>query len=391
MLVSKTFTVTNSGEDTDYVVVIDGDNNRENGITPINVTYAETSGTQVKGASTSFVSNDFRYTITCTVNGEACNGIENEVFPLNGGIAVGNVIKKGEVHEYTLTMEYIETNVNQSADMNKTFNAVVNIEDIRRINPYSENESSLAYNIINNSILKTNGTKLLATPPSNVAEEQSLNDWSDGTEDYVYLNDNVKYKYASTTSELWMCWDSFECDTVKEYKGCTSDVEKKYVMDDSNSFPEYYYVEKCENGKAVLGTYKFEKVLSTTQDDYGTSYYYRGNVKDNYVTFSNMCWRIVLIARDGSTKLILEDQYTTCDDNETNITSAVYTGDWVIDFGSYSNVQFNEYQYLVNRTCFIAFGPNESGVDFSLPNPIIKTLSVFTKFSFVIYSFNSCV
>jgi len=74
--------------------------------------------------------------------------------------------------------------------------------------------------------------------------------------------------------------------------------------------------------------YADEKILTYTTDDYGTSYYYRGNVTDNYVNFAEMCWRIVRIEGDGSVKLILEDAYAECNDNETEITTAVYTGNW---------------------------------------------------------------
>ena len=48
-----------------------------------------------------------------------------------------------------------------------------------------------------------------------------------------------------------------------------------------------------------------EAVLASTPDDYGTSYYFRGNVQNNYVQFANMCWRIVRILGDGSVKLVL--------------------------------------------------------------------------------------
>ena len=50
-----------------------------------------------------------------------------------------------------------------------------------------------------------------------------------------------------------------------------------------------------------------ESTLSSTEDDYGTSYYYRGAVKDNYLEFANKCWRIVRIAGDGTIKLVLHN------------------------------------------------------------------------------------
>lgn len=42
-----------------------------------------------------------------------------------------------------------------------------------------------------------------------------------------------------------------------------------------------------------------EALLASTEDDYGTSYYFRGAVKDNYVQFANKCWRIVRVGGDG--------------------------------------------------------------------------------------------
>jgi len=71
-----------------------------------------------------------------------------------------------------------------------------------------------------------------------------------------------------------------------------------------------------------------ERVLAENPDDYGTSYYYRGNINDNYVNFSGKCWRIVRILGDGSIKLILEDKDTTCD-------SSSYTGNWNVGNSNY--------------------------------------------------------
>lgn len=49
---------------------------------------------------------------------------------------------------------------------------------------------------------------------------------------------------------------------------------------------------------------KDEGLIKST-DDLGTSYYFRGNVKNNYVSFANSTWRIVKINGDGSIKMVL--------------------------------------------------------------------------------------
>ena len=50
-----------------------------------------------------------------------------------------------------------------------------------------------------------------------------------------------------------------------------------------------------------------EAVLAGAVDDYGMSYYFRGNVTNNYVQFANKCWRIVRVTGDGSFKLVLHN------------------------------------------------------------------------------------
>ena len=54
-----------------------------------------------------------------------------------------------------------------------------------------------------------------------------------------------------------------------------------------------------------------EALLASAEDDYGTSYYFRGAVTNNYVEFANKCWRIVRVSGDGSVKLILHNDNTT--------------------------------------------------------------------------------
>ena len=100
---TKTFTVTNNGDDTSYIVVIE------------NVSITK------DGTTNTFESNDFRYTLSCTKkDGTRCDGVSTQsVFPINGGVLVGNSISKDDVHIYTFKMWYIDTGIDQSNDMGK--------------------------------------------------------------------------------------------------------------------------------------------------------------------------------------------------------------------------------------------------------------------------------
>ena len=76
-----------------------------------------------------------------------------------------------------------------------------------------------------------------------------------------------------------------------------------------------------------------EALLASTEDDYGTSYYFRGAVTNNYVEFANKCWRIVRVGGDGSVKLILHNDNTAgvanpCDaaNNSASAAFARYSG-----------------------------------------------------------------
>ena len=93
-----------------------------------------------------------------------------------------------------------------------------------------------------------------------------------------------------------------------------------------------------------------EALLASTEDDYGTSYYFRGAVTNNYVEFANKCWRIVRVGGDGSVKLILHNDNTTgaanpCDsaNNSTSAAFARYSG---TTYESVFNENYNDNAYV---------------------------------------------
>ena len=93
-----------------------------------------------------------------------------------------------------------------------------------------------------------------------------------------------------------------------------------------------------------------EALLASTVDDYGTSYYFRGAVKNNYVEFANKCWRIVRITGDGSVKLVLHNDNTTkaanpCSaaNNSTNAAFARYSG---TTYESKFNTDYKDNAYI---------------------------------------------
>ena len=95
-----------------------------------------------------------------------------------------------------------------------------------------------------------------------------------------------------------------------------------------------------------------EAVLAGAVDDYGMSYYFRGNVTNNYVQFANKCWRIVRITGDGSIKLVLHN------DNINNVASpcASSNNTSTAAFARYSGTTYTtKYNEQTNDNAYVGF------------------------------------
>ena len=88
-------------------------------------------------------------------------------------------------------------------------------------------------------------------------------------------------------------------------------------------------------GTAIVakGTPNFAKIapnsdeedgLYAAEDDEGTSYYYRGAVRNNYVSFAGFTWRIIRRNGDGSVRLIYSGKSTSDTGTSVTIGSSQY-------------------------------------------------------------------
>ena len=84
-----------------------------------------------------------------------------------------------------------------------------------------------------------------------------------------------------------------------------------------------------------------ESLIATTEDDYGTSYYFRGAVKNNYVEFANKCWRIVRITGDGSVKLVLYNDNISNVNKPCSSSNSSTTAAFAKFSGNTSTTEFN--------------------------------------------------
>ena len=232
----------------------------------------------------------------------------------NNYILLNQIINKpNDSYTYALKINYLTSSENQDIDDGHLFGFKVQLST--EIKNLFKNDT-LAYNILNNSMNKRNDTEFVITPKTKVAEESSLR-----VETGKYVTESISTENLSDEYySFWLVGDT-ESDAghgseITSY----DDAVGKYVYDDCSR--QTKYLESYDSDTSTLyfkvKQYNYEKNMSVTFDDYGLSYYYRGNVEDNYVNFANMCFRIVRISGDGSVKLILEDQDSTCPSSDGN-------------------------------------------------------------------------
>ena len=117
----------------------------------------------------------------------------------------------------------------------------------------------------------------------------------------------------------------------------TKNLDKVYYVISATA-EDFSFKEIASNKKRT------EAILASTADDYGTSYYYRGAVKNNYVQFANKCWRIVRVAGDGTIKLVLHNNNSSGASNPCSADNNDYTA--ALIGTSAFNEKYNDNAYV---------------------------------------------
>ena len=124
-------------------------------------------------------------------------------------------------------------------------------------------------------------------------------DYSGDTK-YYFINEKISYN--NTTNKLYT-WNSTSDVSIYLVTGATKTTEN--TTWNSVSYDSVTYkINGTKLTATGLETNKSDKGLYQGTDDYGTAYYYRGNVKNNNVYFAGYYWRIVRINGDGSIRLM---------------------------------------------------------------------------------------
>ena len=221
------------------------------------------------------------------------------------------------------------------------------------------------------SILANNEVKTPLTTPGKEVSAHTKDDVESqttsvsSTEQAYYITYGTGYEANGTKFNL-----TGTAVTSDTYANSYSSLVGKYLPDSSisssgsktagtmktttNLSSVYYVVSATQESFTykVISSNKntTEALLASTSDDYGTSYYFRGAVKNNYVQFANKCWRIVRITGDGSVKLVLHNDNTAgaanpCSsaNNSTNAAFARFSG---TTYKSAFNSSYNDNAYI---------------------------------------------
>ena len=167
-------------------------------------------------------------------------------------------------------------------------------------------------------------------------------------------------------------------DISFNYAGSSTAGTKKTTT----NLSQIYYVTSAT---ATSFTYKIlssnkqttEALMASTADDYGTSYYFRGTVKNNYVQFANKCWRIVRITGDGSIKLVLHNDNTSGKSNPCSSSNNSFTAAFANYNGETYKSTFNS-SYKDNA--YIGFMYGEVGAsDYTSTHANINKSTILTN------------
>ena len=124
---------------------------------------------------------------------------------------------------------------------------------------------------------------------------------------YLWFDQNAVNEELSVSGELLSTEISAEATDVMSMYGDAAVTLNNLGLSVSSGTPDFSKTS-CSSGceESTVGIYE-------SQDDLGTTYYFRGDVTNNYVYFAGFYWRIIRINGDGGIRMIYDG--TTPHDN----------------------------------------------------------------------------
>ena len=143
--------------------------------------------------------------------------------------------------------------------------------------------------------------------------------------------------------------------TTGTYTSCTTMYQiRAYEKVQSGTTTTYKVTKAIRYTYKVLESLDSEIGLYATNDDDGTSYFYRGAVENNYLSFAGFVWRIVRINGNGSIRLIYSGTSTNATGSATSIGTSQYNSRYFdptyVGYKYHENFQLKEDTTQANYT-----------------------------------------
>ena len=205
-------------------------------------------------------------------------------------------------HTYLLKIYYPKKATSQNANQGAAFSAHVEITSAKAPKTNGKLSELVLYNNEVKTPLTTPGSEVSAHTLDDV---ESRSTSVDTTEQAYYFTYGTGWEANGTKFNL-----TGTAVTSDTYANSYSSLVGKYLvsyyipytgsstagtMKTTTNIDYVYYVVS-----ATLSSFTYKQItsnkntteawLASTEDDYGTSYYFRGAVKNNYVEFANKCW-----------------------------------------------------------------------------------------------------
>ena len=196
------------------------------------------------------------------------------------------------------------------------------------INSIIEVNGDLSINFIDGKSIKTKDNKKIRFSITNNSDHVNYYVIS-----FTKVRGNATYKLISNNSVM-----------ISDYLKSVDSINSEYLSIDAKDTKSYILEISSEEG--IKGTFKIQNIeeqneyfsdmilkqtppvnsaktkvgvdvalddegLIKSNDDIGVSYYYRGSVKNNYVLFGGLLWRIVRINGNGTVRMILDGETST--------------------------------------------------------------------------------
>lgn len=257
-------------------------------------------------------------------------------------------------NEYQTTPDIAKTKIANKQEVDLTNTAPV----IKWVEKTGENSTKSIIKISSNSIniddatseLTENDTKLklytsysfdadtakykLSNPI--VADPTTL-DYSNGTNYYI-IEEDMSFNQMTKKLFTHNLLSDITIYLIKDASKSSS----KLMLNNTSYDSIKYNLNVTSLTEMELETDKSDRGLYQSTDDYGTTYYYRGNVKNNNVYFAGFYWQIVRINGDGSIRLIYNGAVKNANGINQSINSKTYQFNKVYNDPAYVGYMYGD-------------------------------------------------